>query len=119
MISNYVPAAGDLIWIHFDPQAGREQGGRRPALVLSLESYNRKSELVVCCPITSRQKGYPFEVALPPASAESGGVTGIVLADQVRSVDWRVRRAERAGTATAELVEEVKLVIAVLLQMQD
>ncbi len=112
-----MPADGDLIWVDFDPQAGREQSGRRPALVLSPGAYSRKTGLAVCCPITRQQKGYPFEVAMPPASAESGGVTGSVLVDHVRSVDWHERHAERAGRATPEVVHRVKQTLASLLQL--
>lgn len=89
----YVPDAGDLIWLTFDPQAGHEQRGRRPALVLSPRVYNEKAQLAVACPITSRAKGYPFEVAVP----EGGPVTGVVLADHLKSLDWKERRAEFAG----------------------
>lgn len=79
------PDRGDLVWLNFSPQAGHEQAGHRPALVLSPERYNGRSSVALFCPITSRVKGYPFEVALPPA----GKITGVVLADQVRSLDWR------------------------------
>ena len=88
-----VPDAGDLVWFTFDPQAGREQAGRRPALILSPASYNRKSGLAVVCPITSHIKGYPFEVELGPNLP----VSGVILADHLKSLDWRVRRAEPAG----------------------
>src|SRR2546425_1274360 len=80
-----VPDAGDLVWLSFDPQAGHEQSGRRPALVLSPASYNGKSGLALVCPITSRVKGYPFEVSLP----EGSKFAGVILADQLRSLDWR------------------------------
>ena len=86
----YIPARGDVVWLSFNPQTGREQAGRRPALVLSPQSYNGKVGLIICCPITSRIKGYPFEV--PFSSDEK--VTGVFLADHVRSLDWRERRAE-------------------------
>ena len=88
MPRRYVPRRGDIVWL--TPQAGHEQAGRRPALVLSPSSYNRKVGLALFCPITSRVKGYPFEVAVPAGS----GVAGVVLADQVKSLDWRARRAE-------------------------
>lgn len=78
------------MWLHFDPRSGHGQGGRRPALVLSPASYNGKVGLALLCPVTSRAKGYPFEVALPHGS----GVDGVVLADQVKSLDWRARKAE-------------------------
>jgi mRNA interferase MazF len=99
----YVPESGDLVWLTFDPQAGREQSGRRPALVISPASYNRKSELALVCPITSRAKKYPFEVSLPPDSP----VSGVVLADHVKSVAWSERRAEFIFSGGRELVEEV------------
>jgi mRNA interferase MazF len=99
----YVPDRGDLVWIHFTPQAGHEQAGRRPALVLSPASYNAKVGLALLCPITSQRKGYPFEVPLPP----EGKVNGVILADQVKSLDWRARQVEYAGTAPASLTREV------------
>ena len=98
----YVPDRGDLIWLRFTPQAGHEQAGRRPALVLSPRGYNAKAGLALVCPITSRVKGYPFEVPLPSGLA----VVGVVLADQVRSLDWRARAAERIARAPDEVVEE-------------
>ena len=115
MKAEYVPSPGELIWINFDPQMGREQGGRRPALVLSLKDYNRKAGLIVCCPVTSKRKGYTFEVQVPPATAKSRGITGAVLADHVKNLDWRERRAEFAGMAPPELVEEVKGALSGLL----
>lgn len=93
MPRRYVPQRGDIVWLSFQPQTGRDQTGRRPALVLSPAAYNAKVGLGLFCPITSRVKGYPFEVAIPPGLA----VSGVVLADQVRSLDWRARRAEPAG----------------------
>ena len=97
------PAAGDIVWLTFDPQVGREQAGRRPALVLSPVSYNRKSGLAIVCPITSRLKGYPFEVQIPSGLP----ITGAVLADHVKSLDWRERRAERVGRVPPEVLAEV------------
>lgn len=87
---SYVPERGDVIWLNFDPQAGHEQAGRRPALVISPAKYNRVSGLVVVCPITNRAKGYPFEVPVPTGLA----VTGVVLADQVKNMDWQARDAD-------------------------
>lgn len=107
----FVPERGDLIWIVLDPQAGHEQAGRRPAVVVSPRAYNRKVGLALCCPITSRIKGYPFEVALPP----KGEMTGVVLADQVKSLDWRARQAKRAGHLTAEAIGEVIAKLTTLL----
>jgi mRNA interferase MazF len=84
------PARGDIVWLSFDPQVGREQAGRRPAVVLSPEEYNSKVGLAICCPVTNQIKGYPFEVRIP----DGVGVTGVILADHVRSLDWRGRQAE-------------------------
>ena len=91
--SRYVPAQGDLVWFDFDPQAGHEQGGRRPAAVLSPKAYNQLIGLALVCPVTSREKGYPFEVKIPAGLP----VAGVILADHVKSQDWRARRAERIG----------------------
>ncbi|HHV58454.1 MAG TPA: endoribonuclease MazF [Firmicutes bacterium] len=99
----YVPRRGDIIWLWFDPQAGHEQAGRRPAMVLSPLTYNSKVGLALVCPITSKLKGYPFEVPLP-AELE---VTGAILADQIKSLDWRARRAELAGRAPPDVLAEV------------
>ena len=96
----YVPDAGDIVWIHFDPRAGYEQARHRPAVVLSPSSYNAKAGLLICCPTTTQIKGYPFEVKL------SGRPPSVALADQVKSFDWRARRAQKKGKATdAELAE--------------
>ena len=103
MSEGYVPARGDLVWLTFDPHVGHEQRGRRPALVVSPRSYNGKVGLALVCPVTSRVKGYPFEVSLP----DEGEVTGVVLADQVKSLDWRAREASRIGEASAKVVAEV------------
>lgn len=97
MVTRYVPDRGDVVWLHFTPQAGHEQAGHRPALVLSPASYNGKTGLMLCCPITSREKGYPFEVKLDPRA----GVSGVALADQIKSLDWRARQAKRKGKAAS------------------
>ncbi len=107
----YVPKRGDLVWLTFDPQAGHEQAGRRPAFVLSPETYNRKTSLLLACPVTSRVKGYPFEVALPAGSP----VSGVILADQIKSLDWRERKAQFAGRATGDVVEDVVALILPLI----
>jgi mRNA interferase MazF len=107
----FVPEAGDLVWLTFDPQAGREQAGRRPALVLSPRIYNARSGLVLVCPITSQVKGYPFEVAVTAAQ----GVTGVVLADHLKSIDWKARRAEKIGRCPTEVMDEVRARLAPLL----
>jgi mRNA interferase MazF len=98
MVSPYVPDAGDIVWLDFNPQAGHEQAGRRPALVLSPVSYNDKTSLMVCCPMTTQIKDYPFEVVI------TGDTPSVVLSDQVKSLDWRRHRASRKGVVTpAEL----------------
>lgn len=106
------PGAGDLIWISFDPQRGSEQSGRRPALVLSPHEYNNRVGLALMCPITSKIKGYPFEVCLPP----EGEIKGVVLADQVKSLDWRTRNAEIAGRVPKSIFEEVLSKLGTLLK---
>ena len=107
----YVPDAGDLIWITFHPQAGDEQAGRRPALVLSPKTYNRAAGLALVCPVTNQTKGYPFEVAIPKGC----GVAGVILADHLTSVDWKARRAEKAGRSSVEVMNEILAKIAPLL----
>ncbi len=99
----YIPERGDAVWITLNPQAGHEQAGRRPAVVLSPATYNGKVGLAILCPITRQIKGYPFEVRIPNGLA----VSGVILADQVKSLDWRVREAELAGTLPAATVVEV------------
>jgi mRNA interferase MazF len=111
----YVPKRGDLVWLTFDPQAGHEQAGRRPAFVLSPESYNRKTSLFLACPVTSRVKGYPFEVALPAGLP----VSGVILADQIKSLDWKERKAQFAARATGEVVEDVIALILPLIGEED
>jgi mRNA interferase MazF len=110
-VAAYVPDAGDFVWLTFDPQAGHEQAGRRPALILSPRAYNQKAELALACPITTKTKGYPFEVAIP----SGGRVSGVVLADQVKSLDWKERRVEHAQKAPPDVVEEVLAKLAPLL----
>ncbi len=103
MAAPHVPDRGDIVWIDFDPQAGHEQAGRRPAMVVSPQSYNQKVGLVLLCPITNQRKGYPFEVPLPKGLK----VTGVVLADQVKSMDWRARHAEFCCKTPAATVLDV------------
>ena len=110
MAAAYTPDRGDIVWLHFNPQAGHEQAGRRPALVISPKAYNRKVGLALCCPITSRIKGYPFEVPLP----EELEVNGAVLSDQIKSLDWRSRKASRLCRAPADLLEETTAKILAL-----
>lgn len=107
----YVPKRGDAVWLDFDPQAGHEQSGRRPAVVLSPRAYNAKVGLAIVCPITSHQKGYPFEVAIPAKLS----VKGVVLSDQLKSLDWQVRNAELICALPAETVGEILNKVAVLL----
>jgi mRNA interferase MazF len=101
-VATYVPARGDVIWLQFNPQAGHEQAGHRPAVVISPSSYNRRVGLALCCPVTSQVKGYPFEVLLP----QGRGVEGAILSDQIKSLDWRVRKAKRIGHLPDEVLEE-------------
>lgn len=109
--SGYIPDAGDLIWLTFTPQAGREQMGRRPALVLTPLAYNRATSLCIVCPITSQIKVYPFEVVLPHQSE----ITGVVLADHLRSANWNARQAVFAGKVDEEILNEVKAKLGSLL----
>jgi len=99
---SYVPDRGDIVWPQFNPQAGHEQAGHRPALVLSPASYNRRSGLMLCCPMTSQRKGYPFEVVIAAETDRDS----VVLADQVKSLDWRVRKAVKKGTASIDVIAE-------------
>src|SRR5271165_2107822 len=101
--SAYIPERGDAVWITLDPQAGHEQAGRRPALVLSPSAYNGRVGLALFCPITSQVKGYPFEVPLPAGSA----VSGVVGADQVKSLDWQARKATRIGPVSEKVISQV------------
>lgn len=96
----YVPERGDIVWLSFDPQAGHEQAGHRPALVLSPKAYNAKSGLMLCCPLTTKIKGYPFEVSI------NGPSPSVALADQVKSLDWRARNAKKKGAATKAAIME-------------
>ena len=107
--SGYIPDSGDIVWLEFDPQAGREQAGHRPAIVLSPQGYNSKTSLMVCCPLTSRIKGYPFEVAIDAA----GG--SVALSDQIRNLDWKARNAKFKGKASPSELEEIKNKIAALI----
>ncbi|MEJ5375595.1 MAG: endoribonuclease MazF [bacterium] len=111
----YVPEQGDAIWIRFNPQAGHEQSGRRPAVVLSPRPYNGKVGLAILCPITSQVKGYPFEVVIPPGLA----VTGAILSDQVKSLDWRVRKAELICRLPKAIIAETLRKLGVLLFQQS
>ncbi len=98
----YVPDRGDIVWLQFSPQAGHEQAGHRPALVLSPATYNRRSGLMLCCPMTSQRKGYPFEVVVPGEPDHES----VVLADQVKCLDWKTRRALKKGAAPIGVMAE-------------
>jgi len=107
----YVPRRGDIVWLTFNPQAGHEQAGRRPAVVVSPLTYNAKVGLALLCPITSAIKGYPFEVNLPSGLA----VSGVILADQIKSLDWQARAAEFICALPAVVMREVLQKIGLLL----
>lgn len=102
MVKVYTPERGDYIWLNFDPQAGHEQKGRRPALVLSHFAYNKKVGLAICCPITSQEKGYPFEVKIKTSKLD-----GVILADQIRNLDWKARNAEFIEKTSSSVLNSV------------
>jgi len=102
MPAEYVPNRGDLVWLQFDPRTGHEQAGRRPALVISPRTYNRRVGLALMCPITSQVKGYPFEVLIP----DQCDVQGAALSDQLKSLDWRARKAKRIGIVPKEVLDD-------------
>jgi mRNA interferase MazF len=109
MARRYVPDSGDVVWLNFTPQAGHEQAGHPPALVLSPAAYNNKTSLMICCPMTTQIKNYPFEVRIasdPPS---------VVLSDQLKSLDWRVRKATRKGVVSSDELAEVKAKILALI----
>lgn len=110
MARRFVPDAGDIVWLKFSPQAGHEQAGHCPALVLSPAAYNSKTGTMVCCPMTTQIKGYPFEVIIHAAD-----VSGAVLSDQVKNLDWRARKATPKGKVSADELDEVRSKIQTLL----
>ncbi len=110
MASGYIPQAGDIVWLNFTPQTGHEQAGHRPALVLSPKAYNQKTSLMICCPITPQIKNYPFEVLI------SDDPASVVLADQVKSLDWRSRKAKRKGSVSQDELAEVRAKIIALIE---
>ena len=107
-MARYVPETGDIVWLNFTPQAGLEQAGHRPALVLSPAAYNDKTSLMICCPLTTQIKNYPFEVLI------AGTPQNVVLADQVKSLDWRARNATRKGAVSSEELADVRAKILAL-----
>ena len=106
----YVPEVGDVVWLEFDPQAGHEQAGHRPALVISPASYNGKTGLMVCCPMSTKIKGHPFEVV-----TQIDGMDRAVLSDQVKSLDWKVRKAKKKAVVTQEVLLHVRAKMKALL----
>lgn len=113
--SDYVPDQGHIITISLDPQAGREQAGRRPVLILSVERYNSATSLCVCCPITNSVKGNPFEIEVPKGLP----VTGVILSDQIKSLDWRVREAEHECDVPIKVVSDVLQRVNLLFQQES
>ena len=107
------PQQGDVVWLDFNPQKGHEQAGRRPALVLSPSTYNQKVGLMLCCPITNQIKGYPFEVSLDGIK----GVSGVVLADQIKSLDWRARHAGKKSSVPRTVLTEALAKAKTLLEL--
>ena len=110
MVQRYVPDAGDVVWLQFDPQAGHEQAGHRPALVISPAAYNGKTGLMVCCPMSTRIKGHPFEVL-----TSVDGLDRAVLSDQVKSLDWKIRRANKKAEVSADVMRHVRAKLKALL----
>jgi mRNA interferase MazF len=106
----YVPDAGDIVWLDFEPQTGREQAGHRPAVVLSKARYNERASLMICCPTTIKIKNYPFEVKL------SGQPVSVALSDQVKSLDWRARNAKRKGRVTAAELAKIRANVIALIE---
>jgi mRNA interferase MazF len=102
-VARYIPEAGDIVWLNFDPRAGHEQAGHRPALVISPAAYNGKTGLMLCCPLTTQVKGYPFEVAI------AGDRLGVALADQIKSLDWVARRARAKGKVSPAELSAVRM----------
>ncbi|MFU2077922.1 endoribonuclease MazF [Avibacterium endocarditidis] len=110
-MSEYIPDIGDIIWLNFTPQSGHEQAGHRPAVVLTPKSYNHLTSLLICCPLTTKIKGYPFEVAI------SGNPKNVALSDQIKSLDWRTRQAEFKGQISSSELAEIRQKVALLLNL--
>lgn len=106
---DYIPEAGDIVWLDFDPHSGHEQAGHRPALVISPATYNGRTSLMLCCPLTSQIKNYPFEVVI------GGARRNVALADQIKNLDWRARNAVKKGMATAEELDAVRMRAKILI----
>ena len=113
MVVQYVPRPGDVVWLEFDPQRGHGQAGTRPALVLSPAAYNARTGMMVCCPITNQIKSYPFEVAI----RGNPNVTGAILFDQIKNLDWRARKARHKGSVSDDDLAETLGKIRALLGM--
>ena len=111
---SYTPELGDIIYINCNPQSGYEQAGERPVIVLTPKKYNKKTNLILCCPITNKRKGYPWEIELP----EKCKVTGVILSDQIRCFDWKTRKAEFKCKSSGKVIEEVKAKIKPLLNIK-
>jgi mRNA interferase MazF len=109
MVRRYIPEAGDIVWLQFDPQAGHEQAGHRPAVVVSPASYNGKTGLMLCCPMTTQIKGYPFEVLI------AGSRPSAALSDQIKSLDWVARKASRKGQVLPIELEQIQKKVSVLI----
>ena len=110
MSPSFVPDRGNIVWLEFNPQRGHEQAGHRPALVISPKAYNRRVGLALFCPITSKSKGYPFEVQL-----DTDSIKGVVLADQIKSLDWQARRAQLVDTVSSSTMDEVRAKLLTLI----
>lgn len=115
MATARAPERGDVVWLQFNPQAGSEQAGRRPALVVSPRSYNKRVGIALVCPITSKIKGYPFEVELPQEIETEGAI----LCDQIKSLDWRIRNAKRIGAVSLSVMQEVTARILALVDPEE
>lgn len=102
VMSSYIPDRGDYVWLNFTPQSGHEQRGLRPAIIISRKEYNAKTGLALCCPITSKIKGYPFEVKV-----NSDSINGVILSDQIRNLDWKARYAEKIDQADRKVINKV------------
>ena len=109
MVRRYIPEAGDIVWLQFDPQAGHEQAGHRPAVVVSPASYNGKTGLMLCCPMTTQIKGYPFEVLI------TGSRPSVALSDQIKNLDWVARKASRKGQVLPNELEQIRKKVSTLI----